>query len=161
MKKLVILILVCWGCGGKLSDEQRKRLHDGMATQDIKRISDADMQAAALKFGQSVFADLQKIDKSLSKKTKMDSFAAKRDLRIFMLEPNDSTLLEIEKALVDAYVTGTDIGMVGENLQNIGEDSILFTKPVFKDKPDGSQQFSYAIGIKMAKKTVILASPSL
>ena len=46
------------------------------------------------------------------------------------------------------------------DLQRAGEDSILYTKPVFKNRPDGSQQFSHAIGIKMAIKTIVLSMPT-
>ena len=159
MKKLFFLIIVafCWGCGGKLSDEQRKRLHEGMATQDIRKVSESDIQEAAMKFAQSIFADIKKVDQSANKKSKIDSIATKRQVKIYSLTPDDKTMREIEKSLVDAYVTGADAGQAGDNLQRIGEDSLLYTKPVFKDRPDGSQQFSHAIGIKMAKKTIVLS----
>lgn len=163
MNKSLILIVViaCWGCGGKLSDEQRKKLQEGMATQDIKRISDADIQAAALKYAQSVFADIEQVDKSLKKKSSIDSLAVARQVKIYSLVPDDKMLREIEKALVDAYITGSGDGQPGDNLQRVGEDSLLYTKPVFKDRPDGSQQFSHAVGIKMSKKTIVLSMPSI
>lgn len=162
MKKslIVAIITLCWGCGGKLSDEQRKKLHEGMATQDIKRVSEADVQAAATIYAQSVFADVEKVDKFLNKKSKIDSIATERHVKIYSLIPDDKTLRNIEKALVDAYVTGAGTSQAGDNLQRIGEDSLLYTKPVFKDRPDGSQQFSHAIGIKMAKKTIVLSMPN-
>jgi hypothetical protein len=97
----------------------------------------------------------------LSNPSKIDSIARTRQVRIYSLIPDDATLREIEKQLVDAYLAGSDVGEVGDNLQKVGEDSLLFTKPVFKNRPDGSQQFSHAIGIKMAKKTIVLSIPSL
>ena len=60
MKKLVIIMIVCWACGGKLSDEQRQKLHDGMATQNIKRVSEADLQEAATGYGKTVLAGVMK-----------------------------------------------------------------------------------------------------
>jgi hypothetical protein len=162
MKKLVIaaIVILSWGCGGKLSDEQRKKLHDGMATQDIKRVSEADIQEAAMTYAQSVFSDIEKADKFLNKKSKIDSIEAERQVKIYSLVPDDKTLREIEKALVDAYVTGATSSNVRDNLQRIGEDSLLYTRPVFKDRPDGSQEFSHAVGIKMAKKTIVLSMPN-
>ncbi len=160
MKKLAVLIILCWGCGGKLTDEERKKLHEGMSTMDIKRVSESDIQEAATKLAQSIFADIQKVDESMKNKFKIDSMAAKNQVKIYSLIPDDKTMLKIEKALVDAYITGADAGQVGDNLQRIGEDSLLYTKPVFKDRPDGSQQFSHAIGIKMAKKTIVLSMPA-
>ncbi len=161
MKKLVIIVTACWACGGKLSDEQRQRLHEGMATQDIKRVSEADLQEAAMGYAKTVLVDVMKVDKYLNQKSRIDSIASHHHVRIFSLIPNDSTLREIEKQLVEAYITGADTGQAGDNLQKAGEDSLLYTAPIFKNRPDGSQQFSHAIGIKMAKKTVVLSMPAL
>ena len=160
MKKVIILVLVCLGCGGTLTDEQRKKLHDGMSTQDIKRVSDADLQEAALVYAKSVLADVEKTDKFLNQKTRIDSIAVARNVKIYSLIPDDAALREIEKKLVEAYISGADAGQAVDNLQKIGTDSLLFTRPVFKDRPDGSQQFSHAIGIKMAIKTVVLSMPA-
>ena len=154
------MAIVCIACGGKLSDEQRQRLHEGMATQDIKRISDADLQLAAMTYAKSVLMDVEKVDVYLNQKSRIDSIASKRQVRIYSLIPDDSALREIEKQLVEAYISGADTGQAADNLQNAGEDSLLYTRPIFKNRPDGSQQFSHAIGIKMAKKTVVLSMPA-
>ncbi|CAN5191994.1 hypothetical protein BH09BAC3_BH09BAC3_02050 [soil metagenome] len=163
MNKVLILMVVIasWSCGGKLSDEQRKKLHEGMATQDIKRVPDADIRTAALTYAQLVFADIERVDKSLKNMSAIDSIATARQVKIYSLIPDDKMLREIEKALVDAYVNGSGNGQPGDNLQRVGEDSLLYTKPVFKDRPDGSQQFSHAIGIKMSKRTIVLSMPSI
>jgi hypothetical protein len=159
MKYLIPVCLLLIACGGKLSDDQRKRLHEGMSTQDIKRVSDADLQMAALTLSQSIMRDVEKTDRFLKNSRKIDSIENARDVQIYSMIPDDSTLREIEKKLVEAYVTGADVGQVSDNLQKVGEDSLLFTRPVFKDRPDGSQEFSHAIGIKMSKKTVVLSMP--
>ena len=117
MKKLIIIAILCSACGGKLSDEQRQKLHEGMATQDIKRVSEADLQEAALVYAKSVLSDITKVDKYLNQKSKIDSIAAQHHVRIYSLIPNDSTLREIEKQLVEAYITGADTGQAGDNLQ--------------------------------------------
>ena len=144
-------------CGGKLSDDQRQRLHDGMATQDIKKIPEAELQLAGLALAQSILADMEKTDSFLSQTSRIDSIAKARGVDIYSIMPNDSTLRKIEKQLVEAYVTGADVGQATENMQRAGEDSLLYTKPVFKNRPDGSQAFSHAIGIRMSKKTVVLS----
>lgn len=159
MKYLLFACLVLTSCGGKLSDDQRKRLHDGMSTQDIKRISEADLQEAAMNYAHSVILDVEKKDKFLKKPGEIDSIARARGVRIYSIVPDDSTLREIEKRLIEAYVTGADVGEVSDNLQRIGEDSLLFTRPVLKNRPDGSQEFSHAIGIKMSKRTIVLSMP--
>ncbi len=159
MKKLIIISIVCWACGGKLSEEERQKLHEGMATQDIKRVTDADLQEATIVYAKSVLIDVLKIDKYLNQKSRIDSIAAQHHVRIYSLIPNDSTLREIETQLIEAYIAGADTGLAGDNLQKAGEDSLLYTAPIFKNRPDGSQQFSHAIGIKVAKKTVVLSMP--
>lgn len=160
MKYLLFVgLLLLASCGGKLSDDQRKRLHDGMSTQDIKRVSEADLQAAALLYAQSVVKDVEMADPHLKLSPKTDSIARARGIMIYAITPNDSALREIEKNLVEAYLTGADVGQVSDNLQRVGEDSLLFTRPVFKNRPDGSMEFSHAFGIKMSKKTVVLSMP--
>jgi hypothetical protein len=158
-KTCIILILLCGACGGKLSEEQRKKLHEGMASQDIRRVSEAEMEIAATTMAQSIIADIEKIDKSLTQKSRIDSLANAHHVQIYSLMPDDAALREIEKKLVDAYIEGTEAGQAADNLQKVGQDSLLFTRPIFKERPDGSQQFSHAIGIKMAKKTVVLSMP--
>lgn len=160
MRKLVwIVILISVACGGKLTQEEREKLHDGMATQDIRRVTDAELQEAAYKYLTAVISDVEKIDKYLNKKGQLDSLSAIRKVKIFSLTPDDEALREIEKKLIEAYLAGTDAGTAGDNLQAIGADSLLFTRPIFSLHPDGSQQFNHAIGIRIAKKTIILSMP--
>ncbi len=159
MQRLLGVLLICASCGGKLTDEQRQKLHEGMATQDIKRVSDADLQAASLSYGKSVLRDIENLDPSLKERSRIDSLEVVYQVRIYSLIPSAPELREIEKQLVDAYVSGGDAGQVADNLQKIGSDSLLYTKPVFKTGMDGSLQFSHAIGIMMSKKTVVLSMP--
>lgn len=160
MKKLLgIMIIIGASCGGKLTDEERKKLHEGMATQDIKRVTEAELQEAALTYAKSVLTDVEKVDKYLNQKSKIDSVAKAREVKIYSLMPEDAALREIEKKLVEAYIAGADTGTAGDNLQRIGDDSLLYTRPVFKLHPDGSQQFSHAIAVRMSRKTVVLSMP--
>ena len=159
MKKIIILIICCSGCGGKLSDEQRQRLHEGMATQDIRRVTDAELQESALAYAKSVIRDIEQVDISLKKKPQIDSLELLYHVRIYSLIPSDNELREIEKQLVDAYVAGSGSGQVNDNLQKIGTDSLLYTKPIFNENPDGAMQFSHAIGIMMSKRVVVLSMP--
>lgn len=156
---LLLLLLVSVACGGKLSDEERKKLHEGMSTQDIKKVTDAELQQAAMTYGRNVMTVVEKADRYLNQKSKIDSIGSAYKVRIYPLVPSGSQMAEIEKQLVEAYISGAGTGTVGENLQRMGEDSLLYTKPVFREHPDGSQEFTHAIGIKMAVKTVILSIP--
>lgn len=160
MNKLIgALLLISLGCGGKLSQEERQRLHEGMATQDIKRVTDAELQESAMALANDVMRDIEKVDKFVLQRTRIDSLGAARGVKIYSLTPDNAALKEIEHKLIEAYIAGTDAGTAGDNLQSIGEDSLLFTRPVFSLHPDGSQAFSHAIGIRMAKRTIILSMP--
>ncbi len=56
MKKIVLVSLIAlMSCGGSLSDEQRKRLHEGMDDQKIVKMSDSEIVIAALDRGRMVF----------------------------------------------------------------------------------------------------------
>jgi hypothetical protein len=155
----IVVLLIILGCGGKLSQEEREKLHDGMATQDIRRVTEAELQEAALAFASGVMRDLEKVDKMLLQKSLIDSVAVARGVKIYALTPDDVTLKEIEHSLIEAYIAGADAGTAGDNLQAIGDDSLLFTHPIFRLHPDGSQEFSHAVGIRMAKRTVVLSMP--
>lgn len=158
-KFLVLLLFISLGCGGKLSQEEREKLHEGMATQDIRRITDAELQAAAMVFAARVMRDVEKVDKMLVQKDRIDSLGAVLGVKIYSLTPDDATLKAIEHNLIEAYIAGTDAGTAGDNLQALGSDSLLFTHPIFRLRPDGSQEFSHAVGIRMAKRTVVLSMP--
>lgn len=158
MKKIAgIFLLLVLGCGGKLTQDERQRLHDGMSTQDIKRVTDADLEQAALNYAATVMSDVDKIGQT--RKTSIDSLSAARGIRVYSLMPDKATLKEIEQKLIEAYIAGTDAGTAGDNLQRIGDDSLLFTRPVLVAQPDGSQRFSHAIAIRMSKRTVVLSMP--
>lgn len=130
-----------------------------MATQDIRRVTDAELQEAALAFAARVMREVKKVDEMLVQKGRIDSLGTVLGVTIYSLTPDDARLKEIEHSLIEAYIAGTNAGTAGDNIQAIGGDSLLFTHPVFRLHPDGSQEFSHAVGIRMANRTVILSMP--
>lgn len=128
-----------------------------MATQDIRRVSEADLLEGSLAYGNQIASVLDR-DKSLSNTKVIDSLTSLYHVRIYSLIPSDEHLREIEKQLVDAYVSGGK-PVVADNIQKIGTDSILFTRPVWRENTDGSMQFTHAIGIMMPVKAVVLSIP--
>jgi hypothetical protein len=159
MKKLAFFLLFCAACGGKLTDEQRKKLHEGMATQDIKRVTPAELQEAALAYGKNVLVLIDASGLSINDTKGIDSLASVLGVRIYPLKPADKKLKGIEKDLVDAYVASAAGGEFNDNLQQMENDSLLLTRPQFKSNPDGSTEFVQAIGVMMAKRTVVLSMP--
>lgn len=160
MKHLLVLTLFALSaCGGKLSQEEREKLREGMATQDIRRVTDAELQEAALALGSAILRDITKTDPYLINKKAIDSLAAARGVSIYSLSPDEPSMKEIENKLIEAYIAGASAGTAGDNLQSIGNDSLLFTHPVFRLHPDGSQEFTHAVGIRISKRSVILSMP--
>jgi len=160
MKRMMFcLLLLASGCGGKLTKEEREKLHEGMASQDIRRVTDAELHDAAMRLGAEIMGEVERVDKYLLKKQAIDSLSSTRNVRVFALKPDRATLQKIEQDLIDAYISGAASGTAVDNVQILETDSVLFSRPVFKLHPDGSQEFSHAIGIRMAKRTVVLSMP--
>jgi len=47
-------------------------------------------------------------------------------------------------------------GQGSDNIQKIGPDSLLYTKPIMREHPDGSTEFMKALGIRMTRKQIVL-----
>jgi hypothetical protein len=154
-KYSVILLVVLMACGGRLTDEQRKKLKEGMKLQEIKKISEAQMTEAAFVFGRSLADVVEKMN--ITRHHSIDSLQRLYKVTIFPLRPGDSSLLVIERQIIEAYSAGAGQVQLHDNVQHIGTDSVLYTKPVMHELPDGSLQFAYALGIRIPKKQVVLS----
>jgi hypothetical protein len=153
---LMMLIMVV-GCGGSLNEEQRKRLRENMEKGAIKRVPDAELTAAALTLARQVVSQLSAAKPLAQQAAKIDSLEKAFDVKITSLAPNDSLLSQVEKQIIDAYTAAAPAADLPDNLQRLGPDSLLYTKPQIKTNADGSVEFTYALGIRMAKRTVILS----
>jgi hypothetical protein len=60
----------------------------------------------------------------------------------------------VEKQLLEAYASQAHDA---DNVQKMGPDSLLYTKPLMRERPDGSTEFIKAIGIRMTRKEIILS----
>ncbi len=155
MKSFIALALVVLvGCGGTLSEEQRKKLREGMERNIIKKVSDAQLTEAAFDVGRTLAAVIEK--SAINDKKQIDSLQELYKIRILPLQPGDSMLLEIERQIVEAYTAGSNQVTLNDNVQSLGPDSLLYTKPIMKQLPDGSVEFMYALGIHLSKKQVVL-----
>ena len=157
MKKLLpLLLLVIFACQGRLTDEQKKEMREGMKANQIVKISDAEITEAAYEYGRSISEKI----KGQESQNLNDDFTKKLQeeyhVKIYPLTSGDSLLLDIEQQLIEAYTAASDIELT-DNIQKIGNDSLLYTLPVMETRPDGSVTFQYALGIRMPKKAVILS----
>lgn len=157
---LVVSILLI-GCGGSLSDEQRKRLHEGMDKQKIVKLSDSEIMSASLDQGRIIF-DL--LDKLKFDSSKVDSLANKYEVRIRWITPGANDGLEVENQLIEAYVVGAETGSIQDNVQELHGpntteyDSLLYSRPVVTPMPDGAVNVEGVWNIYIAKKNIILSA---
>lgn len=158
MKKLLpLLLLAIFACQGRLTDEQKKEMREGMKAHEIVKISDAEITEAAFQYGRTISEKVQVGDSSLADKADLiKKLQEQYHVKIYPLASGDSLLREIEQQLIEAYTSAAEIEMT-DNIQKIGTDSLLYTLPIMETQSDGSVAFKYALGIKMTKKEVILS----
>jgi hypothetical protein len=154
-----ILLIVFTACGGKLSDEQRKQMKEGMEQQKIVQLSNSEIVTAALEQGQTIFNVLEK---SKFDHTKIDSIAHHYRVKIYWRTPGTADAKEIEQQLIEAYVSGMVTGSLQDNIQELhkadqsGYDSLLYSKPIVTPMPDGVEKLEGVWNIYLSKKQVVL-----
>jgi len=162
MKEILVIALTIFllGCGGSLSDEQRKKLHDGMDENKIVRLSDSEIVTASLDRGRAVYEALA--DHKFSAAA-IDSLANQYHVKISLLTPGSADALEVENQLIEAYVTGAETGSVQDNIQKLhvtsdgAYDSLIYTRPKLSPLPDGAVKVEGIWNIYLSKKDVILS----
>src|SRR5687767_13623132 len=105
MKKIhfIAITTLLLGCGGSLSDEQRKKLHEGMEDQKIVRMSDSEIVTASLEHGRLIYEAMEKVHFDAAK---VESIERQYHVSINLLRPGASNALEVENQLIEAYVAG-------------------------------------------------------
>ncbi|MBL0741901.1 hypothetical protein [Chryseolinea lacunae] len=162
MKKMVCIgLLALAACGGKLTDEQRQKLHEGMDQHKIVKLSDSEIMTAALDQGRAVFAGLEQIRFSPEK---VDSIAKHHHAKVRWIVPGSGNALEVESQLIEAYVIGAETGSTQDNIQKLYHagkqedyDSVLYSRPIVSPLPDGAVNVDGVWNIYLSKKNVILA----
>src|SRR5688572_789716 len=153
---LAILILMA-SCGGNLSDEQRKKMRNRMKGDEIKRVTDGELTAAAFDYGRAIAAIIEKRDPAMANKALIDSLESAFEVKISAIKPGDSLLLAIESQLIEAYTSGAGQVQIADDVQKMDVDSILYTKPIMHERPDGTLEFTRALSIHMPTKSVVLS----
>jgi len=162
MKKLVFIgLMMLIACGGSLSEDQRKRLHEGMDNQKIVKLTDSEIVMASLDHGRVVFAALERLKFNL---LQIDSVARQYHVRIRWIVPGSPDALDIENQLIEAYVIGAETGSTQDNIQKLRTalqseeyDSLLYSRPIVTPMPDGAVNVEGVWNIYIAKKDIILS----
>jgi len=153
MRYLIILFVMITACTGTLTDEQRKKIKENMAQGEIKKVTESEITDATYTWGRKLASAIEKRDRMLTNSTFLDSLAQTEGVEILAIQTDSDGLRAIEKQLLEAYTSSAG----GENVQKMGTDSLLYTKPVFREHPDGSTEFLKAIAIRFTRKQIVLS----
>jgi hypothetical protein len=156
MKYLIpLLLLALLSCKGSLTDEQRKKIRENMDQGEIKKVTDSEITEAAYDYGREISSIVQSVDKLLLNSSKIDSLAKIYNVELITLSQDKlQNLRPMERQVLDAYLSG---GGLTDNIQKLGTDSLLYTKPILREHPDGSTEFLKALGIRMTRKQIVLS----
>ncbi len=158
MKKIVLIGLVfLTACGGTLTEEQRKKARESIEQGQLKRVTESEMTEASFALGRAIALLVEKKDHYLTNPSFLDSLGKVYHVEITSLQPGDSTSLAVEQQIIEAYIAGTGKVELNDNIQKLGKDSILYTKPILRELVDGSVEFSKALGVRMARKEIVLS----
>lgn len=147
----LFLLLIMMGCGGSLSDEQRKELREGRAKQDVKRVTEAEILDQAFSTGRKIVNTLGKDSSAIQK------MEAQYNSEIYYIKPGQKTALAIEQQLIEAYLMSIIDGGMADNVQKIPGDSIMYTFPVADTLADGAVSIQGMWSVHMAVKDLILS----
>lgn len=146
------LVTILTACGGSLSDEQRRQMREASEQQEIVKVTEAEIMDAAFAKGRSVMSRLNQNNPDTS------SVSTEEAVKIHWLVPGNTHGLEMEQQLIDAYLnsllTGTPLQ---DNVQPIGEDSLLYTNPVVITRADSSIEIKGTWNIWISKRELVLA----
>ena len=155
MKYIVsVCFLLLLSCTGKLTDEQKRKIREEREESQLRKISEADITEAAFEYGRMITAIIEKRDVELKQSLFIDSLEKVFSVEIISMKTDDATLRAVEKQVIEAYVSGGTIAL-NDNVQKMGKDSILYTKPLMSEMSDGSVVFAKALGLRMSKREII------
>ena len=158
MKSIILIaFIILTACGGTLTDEQRRKAREAIDQGQLKRVTDAEMTEASYALGRALTELIEKKDPLLMNRIFLDSLEKAHAVKILSMLPGDSTSRAVESQIIEAYIAGAGQVELNDNIQKLEKDSILYTKPLLRDRPDGSVEFSKALGIRMAKKEIVLS----
>jgi len=155
----VLLSLALISCGGSLTDEQRKQMREKMEENKIVRITDIEITEAAFQQGRSTVKSLDSL--AVADSGQVAAFVRKFPGDIRFLKPGDTNARMLEQQLVDAYLSDPT-GAFQDNVQEVRNDrgqsdTILYTKPVVKKRPDGQDELVGVWNIWISRKELVKA----
>ena len=158
MRRVVFCaVLFLMGCGGSLSDEQRKQIREKLEMNKIVRITDAEITEAAFAKGRQMITILESLDDD---SVRLDSFLKINEGRVRFIQPGEGNARALEEQLIEAYLAD-ESGLRQDNVQEVRNragdfDSLLYTKPLTKKLENGSDQLLGVWNIWLPRKELVL-----
>jgi hypothetical protein len=154
MKKFSwIMIFLLAGCGGSLSREERKQLKEASEMQEIKKVTEAQITEAVLNQGREI---AERAGVFRDDPGRLDSLGRSFKVTLRWITPGASNALDIEQQIIDAYITSSVDGDLPDNVQEIANDSILYSRPVISKTANGAIQVDGMWSVVFSKKNIIL-----
>ncbi|MGC3942955.1 MAG: hypothetical protein QM762_00195 [Chryseolinea sp.] len=158
----ILLAFILWACGGgTLSDDQRKKMKEGIQDQKITQVSDAEIVAAAMDEGRHIF---EALEKSKFDATQSQRIAREQKVKVRYITPGAGNALEVENQIIQAYVVGSVTGATQDNIQKLRSgaatslqdyDTLMYSHPIVTSQPDGSINVNGVWNVYLAKREIV------
>ena len=150
-------LILLTGCGGSLSDEQRKQIREKMELNKIVRITEVEITEAAFTKGRQMITTLESLEDDSAK---IDSFLKTNEGRIRFIRPGESNARALEEQLIEAYLAD-ESGLQLDNVQKVRNssgdfDSLLYTKPLTRKLENGTEHLVGVWNIWLPRKELAL-----
>lgn len=147
-----ILLLLLTACGGSLSSDERKRLHDASKQQEVVRVTEAEIAEAVLAQGRLITTQALRYRNDPAR---LDSLSSANNVSVRWVTSGSSDALSVEQQIIEAYVLNPSEDLP-DNVQKLGEDSVLYSRPQVTKLPDGAIMVDGMWSVAFSKKNVIL-----
>lgn len=147
-----ILLLLLTACGGSLSSDERKRLHDASKQQEVVRVTEAEIAEAVLAQGRLITTQALRYRNDPAR---LDSLSSANHVSVRWVTSGSSDALSVEQQIIEAYVLNPSEDLP-DNVQKLGEDSVLYSCPQVTKLPDGAIMVDGMWSVAFSKKNVIL-----
>lgn len=153
MKNLLLILLACMtACGGSLSSDERKKLHDASKLQEVVRVTEAEIDEAVLAQGRTVTEQAMRFRDDPAR---LDSLGHVNHAAVRWVTSGAPDALSVEQQIIEAYVMNPAEDLP-DNVQWMGEDSVLYSRPQVSKLPDGAIMVDGMWSVVFSKKDIIL-----
>lgn len=128
-------------------------MKEARSKQEIKKVTEAELIEATIRQGRDL---VSKVNAGTHNSNGADSTYIMDQNKVRWLKAGTNNALEVEKQIIEAYILSAITGELPDNVQFLGEDSLLYTQPVVGKLPDGAIEVKGMWSITFSRKDVIL-----